>query len=245
VVIAVNRSRAACVAWTRVRLALVALVALVGACVPIAPPPLFARHAGAARDDRGTVTISVVVGIGLASVAGGAGFEVRARWQTADDVALGMGFGAAWGDGDPDETVATTRIYGLRVFAAANPFGQDALAITLGSGISSVNTGMRSLSFDAGGVTSATVADTIEPSLGIVAAVAVPFEQGEPFGARDEPKLPTTTFYYGGSLGLAVHLGSTRNVLSAETGLLQARSLGGEHATALYVSAADAQGARP
>ena len=223
----------------------IALGALLAACVPLAPPPLFARHAGASRDEVGTVTITVAAGIGLASVAGGTGLEVRARWQTADDLALGMGFGAAWGDGDPDETIETTRIYGLRVFAAANPFGEDHVAVDFGSGISSVNTGMRSLAFDVGAVTSATLEDTVEPSVGLVFAVAIPFDQGRPFGARDEPTLPTTTFYYGANLGLGVHFGSTRNVVSGETGLLLAHSLGGEKATALYLSAADAQGARP
>ena len=237
-------SRAALGALAKACLRATALVSAIG-CAPLAPPPLFARLAGAGRDERGTITLTAAVGLGLAGRSGGMGFELRGRWQAVDDVALGAGFGAAWGDGDPDETVETTRIMGLRIFGVANPGGEDALALAFGAGFSGTNTGQRSVSLDVGAMTSGTLWDTVEPSLGLAAAVAIPVDQGRPFGPRDAPELPTTTFYYGGNVGLGIHLASTRNVLSGETGLLFARSISGQRATALYLAAADAQGVKP
>lgn len=221
------------------------LAVLVGACAPLSPPPLFARHAGAARESPGTVTVTLAVGVGLATISGGFGFDLRARYQGFDDVAVGADVGYAWGDGDPNETVDTTRILGLRVFTVTNPGGQDTVALAFGAGATLMNTGLRAVSLDGGAVTSGTLADTVEPSLGLAAAIVVPFAQGQPFGRRGEATLPTTTFYYGANVGLAIHLGSTNNVLSGETGLLLARSISGESATALYLSAADAQSAHP
>jgi hypothetical protein len=191
------------------------------------------------------VTVTLAVGVGLASISGGLGVDLRVRYQGFDDVALGADVGTAWGDSDANETVETTRIFALRVFTVANPGGQDSFALTFAAGATMMNTGLRAVSFDAGAVTSGTIGDTVEPSIGLAGAMVVPFEQGRPFGARGEPTLPTTTFYYGANVGLGVHLGSTENVISGETGLLFARSISGEKATTLYLSAADAQSGRP
>jgi len=221
------------------------LAVVVAACAPISPPPLFERHAGAGRESPGTLTVTLAVGVGLASISGGLGFSLRARYQAFDDVAVGGDVGYAWGDGDPNETVTTTRILGLRAFTVANPGGQDAVALTFGAGTTLMNTGLRALSLDAGAVTSGTIGDTVEPSLGLAAAMVVPVVQGEPFGARGDPTLPTTTFYYGGNVGLGIHFPSTKNVFSLESGLLLARSISGESATALYLSGADAQSGHP
>jgi hypothetical protein len=218
---------------------------LCASCTPLTPPPLFARHAGAAPDAKGTVTVVLAVGIGVAGMSGGMGLELRARWQTADDLALGLGAGYAWGDGDPDETVTTTRLVALRLFGQASPFGTDAAAVTFGAGLGGVNTGLRYATLDAGAVASGTIADTVEPSLGIALAAAFPIVQGAPFGSRGSPRLPTTTFYVGASLGLALHFGGTKNVLSGEVGAYLARSTGGDEAFPVYLSGADAQGIGP
>jgi len=223
----------------------VASALVLAACTPIVPPPLMARHHGPGRDEKGTFSVTVAAGIGASATAGGLGFELRARWQAYDDVAFGLGLGMAYGDADPAETVGDVKIFALRAFTAANPFPTDDVGFTAGAGLSTMNTGLFAFSLDAGAVVGATIADTIEPSLGLSGAVAIPIAQGRPFGARAEPLLPTTTFYYGGSLDLAVHLGSTRNVLAAEAGAFGARSISGEQNTALYLSAADTQGVRP
>jgi hypothetical protein len=209
------------------------------ACAPLAPPPLFARHAGAAQDPRGAVTITVAVGVGGATLSAGTGFLLAARWQAADDLALGATVGYGWGDGDPDETVATTRLLGLRLHGQANPFGTEHAALAFGVGANGLNTGVRALTLDAGAVASATLGDTLEPSLGVAAALSLPVVQGRAFGRRDDPVLPTTTFYLGGSAGLGLRFGG--NLLSGEAGAYLARSTGGESTTAIYLSAADGQ----
>ncbi len=215
------------------------------ACAPLSPPPLFARHAGAAPDAKGAVTVTLAVGIGGATLSGGTGLALAARWQADGELALGAAAGYGWGDGDPDETVATTHLLGLRLFGQVDPFGTEHAALTFGAGVGGLNTGVRAFSLDAGAVTSATLGDTLEPSLGVAAALSVPIVQGLPFGRRGDPVLPTTTFYVGGNVGLALHFGDSRNVISGEGGAYLARSTGGEHAVAAYVSAADAQGFMP
>jgi hypothetical protein len=215
------------------------VILVASACAPLTPPPLFARHAGAAPDPKGAVTITVAVGIGGATLSGGVGLQLMVRWQAEAELAVGAAAGYGWGDGDPDETVASTRLLGLRLFGHANPFGTDHAALDFGAGVNGLNTGVRAVTFDAGAVASAALADTIEPSLGLAAAVALPVVQGRPFGRRDDPLLPTTTFYLGGSFGLGIHIGG--NLLSGEGGAYLARSTGGEKAVALYLSGADSQ----
>jgi hypothetical protein len=219
-------------------------------CAPIAPPPLFARHHGAAPEPEGAVVVTLAAGIGGADLGGGFGLELRASWQATEALAVGVGIGGATG-GDPprddeDAPLAPpTRLLALRGFGRATPPSATWVAATFGAGASVTNRGQWAATVDGGGLVSGEIAGTLEPSLGLAAALAVPLRQGSGILVDGEVKLPTTTLYLGGSLGLGVALGETDNVLSAELGAYRAMAAGGAAANVYALSIADAQAFGP
>jgi hypothetical protein len=198
--------------------------------------------------------VTLAAGLGGADLGGGWGFELRGAWQATGGLGLGLALGTAAG-GDPDDAAIEdededeglapfTRLVSLRAFGRMGDPGLEWAAATFGAGVSATTRGLWALTADAGGVTSTTIADRVEPSLGLAAAVSLPIVQGEPVGFRD-PILATTTLYLGGSLGLGVHIGDGDNVLSAEAGAWRGLAAGGARAMIYALSVADAQGFTP
>jgi len=205
----------------------VLLSVLVGSgCAPISPPPLFARHHGAGADPEGAVVVTLAAGIGGADLGGGFGLELRASWQATEALAVGVGLGGASGgdpkrhgdDEDEEGLAPAARLYALRLFGRATPPSADWVAATFGAGASLTDGGLFALTVDGGGVVSGIIADTVEPSLGLAAALSLPLSQGKGLLTDGDVQLPSTTLYLGGSVGLGVHLGDTRNVISTELG---------------------------
>jgi hypothetical protein len=234
-------------------------LAVGGGCAPISPPPLFARHHGAGADPEGAVVVTLAAGIGGADLGGGFGVELRASWQATEAVAVGVGLGGAMGgdpvpardptrddeDDDEEGLAPATRLFALRLFGRATPPAADWVAATFGAGVSLTDGGLFALTLDAGGVVSGTIAGTVEPSLGVAAALSLPLTQGRGLLSGGEVKLPASTVYLGGSLGLAIHLGDTENVVSTELGAWRALARGGAGASVYALSLADAQGFIP
>ncbi len=221
---------------------LIFLLGVSSGCTPLSPPPLFPRHASVAPLEEGAVTVTLAVGVGGAAISSGLGLEVRVAWQIADALAVGVGIGGGVGGGDtlPRE-LASTRILAFRLFARANP--ADAVVLLGGAGISHMSSGLLAMTFDAGAATGHAIGDVVEPSLGLAAALSVPLLQGDAFTVGGRAVLPTTTFYYGGNLGLGVHLGD--NLVSGEVGVYGAQTGGGKSATVFHLSAADGHGFGP
>jgi hypothetical protein len=218
-------------------------------CAPVSPPPLFARHAGAAAPPEGTLTVTLAGGMGGADLGGGLGFELRVAWQVSPGLGLGVGLGTAaggdpGGDEDEDAMAPPTRLLAVRGFGRVGSPDHEWAAATFGAGLAATTRGLVALTVDGGGVVSRTFGDTAEPSLGLAAALSLPVRQGEGLGIA-EPVLPTTTVYLGGSLGLGVRLGDTDNTISAEVGAWRGFATGGARATVYALSFADAQGIDP
>jgi hypothetical protein len=219
---------------------------------------LFARHFGAAPDEVDTVTVTLMAGIGGADLGGGIGVQLQVLWQATEAMALGVALGGAGGgdpqrkDRDPDNDhnddaplAPKTILVALRGFGRVSSRDADWVAATFGAGIAATTRGLWAVTLDGGGLVGGTLADTVEPTLGVAAALSIPLAQGQGIATPTGVRLPTNTLYLGGSLGLAAHLGDTDNTLSAELGAYRGFAMGGARATVYALSFADGQGLSP
>lgn len=236
-------------------------------CAPVAPPPLFARHMPVGPAEEDAVTITLAAGIGGADLGGGFGVELRVMWQASEALAVGVGLGTASGgdpppphddddddhDGDGDDEpddvplAPRTRLFALRALGRVTPPDATWVAASVGAGVSASSRGLWTLTFDAGGAIGDAIGDTVEPSLGLAAALAIPLAQGEGLPSLEQSGvvLPTTTLYLGGSLGLGVHVGDSKNFISGELGAYRGFATGGARAMVYALSFADGQGITP
>jgi hypothetical protein len=213
------------------------------ACTPLSPPPLFARHEGAAADQKGAVTIALVAGIGGEALGAGLGLELRAAWQVDDDVQLGVGIGGGFGDPSGERSPPSTKLLAARVFTRVNPGGATHFALLGGAGVGGSSTGARWITLDLGAITSGVIGDTVEPHVSGALALSIPVAAGRPIVQDGAEEIPATTLYVGGAAGVLVHIDD--NAFSLELGAYAARAPADRRAGVFYLSLGDAQTFRP
>lgn len=195
------------------------LVAL-ASCSAVSPPPLVPMHGGTAPHGEDEVTITLVVGVAGELLGGdGVGVALRGERQLTDGGSIGVQLGGGRGkEGEAIEEHGRAPRHWLvevRGYGKLTSPDHDWVAGLASVGLTTMDTGLIATTLAIGGAVSYPNRYAV-PALGLFAAVSHPWRRGAGLG-RDGAR-PDTTWWLGGSVGLAVPIGDTGNVPSAELG---------------------------
>jgi hypothetical protein len=220
-----------------------AVVVLLAGCRALPPAPAVAFHGSTAAEPVDATTFSIVAGFVSQPIGGaGVGLAFRVEQQRTDRTAVGGELTGGWAQADKD----TFWMFAVRGYGQTTPATHDWVALTYGAGFSVLTTGMVSVQLHGGGAI-AYPNDYIVPYLSTGLAASFPIIDGKPFGhltenprseawrahptrrvagavpldlapQSSEPAMLKSEFYVYASIGAAVPLGDTDNVLSLDLG---------------------------
>jgi hypothetical protein len=165
---------------------IVVVLAVLAACHPLPPPPVFAPHAGTQPEEQGAVTAMVVVGAVTEMMGGdGWGIALRIERQQTDRTTIGGEItGGRGSDGEyEDGTTFKQALIGVRAFGRTSPREVDELAMSYGAGLSWMRTGLVTATLSTSFIASRP-SETVVPLAALSFALAIPLRHGRAYGDR-------------------------------------------------------------
>lgn len=222
---------------------IVACALALAGCRALPPAPVVPFHASTAAEPIDEVTFSIVVGLVMQPL-GGAGLGLAVRVERQETARTALGGELTGGYVDADDT--RFWMFAIRGYGQTTPHTHDWVAATYGAGISVLTTGMVSVQLHGGGAI-AYPNDHVVPYLSTGVAASLPIIDGRAFGhlrgysgrgawrvpreqrlagavpfdwtpSSTDPVPLKSELYIYGSIGTAVPLADTGNVLSLDFG---------------------------